>query len=290
MVECPRIPVAYPDAAVPLAANRAVSGRVSKVHRHTDADWEICYVGTGEAEYQVGDGRRHMQAGDILIVRPDDPHGCLTWRGERYTVMFRETLLGAMPFVAKGTGSALSVDGFRLPVSFAILHPRRPTMTYLFDRLQQESFGNDATKCAMCSSLLAQFLLELRRSARNAAEPGEEPVSPVARRTVQRLCEEVRAALDEFWTLDDLVKRSGYSATQLSVLFNRVIGLSPCQWLSRERVQRACELLAESEKNATQIAQEVGFGSRSQFHRAFRRLVGTTPIRYQAIVRHEEKA
>jgi AraC-like DNA-binding protein len=86
----------------------------------------------------------------------------------------------------------------------------------------------------------------------------------------------------------EFVKRSGYSATQLCLLFDRVTGLSPCHWLSQERVRRARELLAQSEKSATEIAVEVGFGSRSQFYRTFHKAMRTGPSRYRAIVRHQQ--
>ncbi|NOZ20625.1 MAG: AraC family transcriptional regulator [Planctomycetes bacterium] len=289
MVPCPGVPVAYPDADVPIAANRSLPGRPTKRHRHTDADWEIGYVDKGEADYHVAGRPFHLAAGDVVIIRPDDCHECLAWSGERHTVMFRETLLGAMPVRVRCSKKGIAVGGTQFPVTFSISRSQRPTMVYVFERIQQEAFGKDATKRAMCTALLAQLLLDLARSAKTAGEREPEVVSPVARETIEDLCNEVRQSLDELWTLDELVRRSGYSATQLTVLFNHVTGMSPCHWLSQERVQQACELLAQTDMNATQVACEVGFGSRSQFHRAFREFVGTTPIRYQSIVRHEEK-
>ena len=289
MKKCPGIPVAYPDPDVPIAANRSLPGRPTKRHRHTDADWEICYLERGEADYCVGDRPLRLAAGDVVIIRPHDCHECLSWTGERHTVMFRETLLDAMPIRVRCTRKGIAVEGTPFPATFSVARPQRPAMAYVFDRIHQEIFAKDDTKLAMSTALLAQLLLELARSAKTAGEHEPEAVSPVARETIEGLCDEVRGSLDELWTLDELVRRSGYSATQLTVLFNHVTGMSPCHWLSQERVQRACELLAQTEMNAGQVGCEVGFGSRSQFHRAFRELVGTTPIRYQSIVRHEER-
>lgn len=289
MTKCPGIPVAYPDPDVPIAANRSLPGRATKRHHHTDADWEIGYVDKGEAEYHVAGRPFRLAAGDVVIIRPDDCHECSAWSGERHTVMFRETLLDAMPVRVRCSRRAIAVGGTQFPATFSVARSQRPAMVYVFDRLHQEIFAKDDTKLAMCTALLAQLLLELARSAKAAGEREPEAVSPLARATIERLCDEVRGSLDELWTLDELVRRSGYSATQLTVLFNHVTGMSPCHWLSQERVQRACELLAQTDMNAAQVAGEVGFGSRSQFHRAFHQFVGTTPIRYQSIVRHEEK-
>jgi AraC-like DNA-binding protein len=139
----------------------------------------------------------------------------------------------------------------------------------------------------MCASLLGELLLELARIVKDLEGAGEHPIDPTARALVEGTCADVRTQLDYPWTLSELSRRSGYSPTQLTVLFRTVTGVSPCRWLARERVERACELLTQSDQSVTQIAVEVGFGSRSQFHRVFRRLVGATPDRYRAIVGHE---
>ena len=97
----------------------------------------------------------------------------------------------------------------------------------------------------------------------------------------------VQADMANPWTLAELVKRSGYSSTQLGVLFRRATGLSPCQWVSQERIHRACHLLAHSDDTALQVGVDVGFGTRSQFHRVFRKITGTTPERYRSAVHHE---
>lgn len=84
-----------------------------------------------------------------------------------------------------------------------------------------------------------------------------------------------------------MAEHSGYSQTQFTVIFKHVTSMTPCQWLLRERVRGACELLIHTNKSVWQILLDMGFGSRSQFHRAFRHVTKTTPARYRAITRHE---
>ena len=49
-------------------------------------------------------------------------------------------------------------------------------------------------------------------------------------------------------------------------------------------------MLSATDKSAMEIAVALGFGNRSHFHRAFHEVVGTSPGRYRALVRHEEQA
>lgn len=141
----------------------------------------------------------------------------------------------------------------------------------------------------MCALLLGALLLELARNVEETGSGTRKYVGPVARQTIEDLCAEVCASLDYAWTLDELIERSGYHATQLSNLFHVVTGMSPWRWLTEQRVGRARELLEHSERTVDAIALDVGFGSRSQFHRAFRQVTGITPARYRVIMRHEQQ-
>ena len=175
----------------------------------------------------------------------------------------------------------------RIPTRTCIVPRRRTAVEYLLERLQQESFGGQKAKPFMCAALLAQLLLEVMRSEEERDAVVIAPADREAKGIVERMCTAVRAELDKSWSLAEMVKRSGYSSTQLSVFFRRATGQSPCQWLSQERVHRACHLLAHTDETVVQIATDVGFGTRSQFYRVFRKITGTTPERYRSALRHE---
>jgi AraC-like DNA-binding protein len=255
---------------------------------HTDEDWELCYIASGTADYRLKADEFQLQAGDLLVIGPDDPHVCLGWRGERFVAIFRRSMLRKTNLAVRcGRSVGLEVAGVRIPSRTQVVPWRRTAVEYLLDRLQEESFGGQRAKHSMCAALLAQLLLELARSESERCDASAAPPDSSARRMVERLAAIVQADLANRWTLAELVKRSGYSSTQLCVLFRRATGLSPCQWISQERVHRTCQLLAHTDKTAMQIASEVGFGTRSQFHRVFRQFTGTTPERYRSALRHE---
>jgi AraC-like DNA-binding protein/quercetin dioxygenase-like cupin family protein len=285
---CKRTPILFPDPAVPVVAYTRSIGPVGRFHAHTDEDWELCYIASGTADYRVGTDEFQLQAGDLLVIGPDDPHVCLGWHGERVVAIFRRSLLRKTNLAVRcGRTLGLEVAGVRIPSRTQVVPWRRTAVEYLLDRLQEESFGGQRAKHSMCVALLAQLLLELARSENERSETSSAVPDTSARRMVERLAAIVQVDLANRWTLAELVKRSGYSSTQLSVLFHRATGLSPCQWISQERVHRACQLLAHTDKTAMQIASEVGFGTRSQFHRVFRQVTGTTPERYRSALRHE---
>jgi AraC family transcriptional activator FtrA len=91
----------------------------------------------------------------------------------------------------------------------------------------------------------------------------------------------MRAHLSMPHTLDSLARRSAMSPRTLQREFRAATGLAPYQWLTRERVARARELLESSALPPARIAQMVGLRSEEALRHHFRRQVGTAPARYR---------
>jgi AraC family transcriptional regulator len=64
--------------------------------------------------------------------------------------------------------------------------------------------------------------------------------------------------------------------------FKQSTGLSPHQYVMRERIRRAQLFLAEHRLSRVEIASALGFSDQSHFTRTFRTLVGVTPSQYSA--------
>jgi transcriptional regulator GlxA family with amidase domain len=63
--------------------------------------------------------------------------------------------------------------------------------------------------------------------------------------------------------------------------FRATFGESPHRYLQRRRVERAMELLRETDRSVTEICFNVGFGSLGTFSRTFRAIVGESPSSYR---------
>ena len=291
MSNVPCFPCCYADNEAPTFVESYETTALApplEYHSHADADWEIQWVYGGRSSVNV-DGRSYpLGAGEILIIDPSEPHGCESSLGRRRVVTFRETALRWLPFEARpAKRSGLRIEGRHLPPRLAMPSHARPALDRLIVNLERESWSCESLGPAMCGVLLAQLLLVLARTAEEAASE-EIAVSPAALRTVEQFCSELRDNLDYPWTLPEMVRRSGYSAPQLSRLFGQVTSLSPCRWLREERVRSARGLLVETDKKMAEIAVEVGFDSRFQFHRVFREVVGVSPNEYRELMRPNE--
>jgi len=73
----------------------------------------------------------------------------------------------------------------------------------------------------------------------------------------------------------------GMSYFHFSRSFKQSIGLSPINYITRQRIERAKRLLAERDLPISEIALRTGFSSQSHFTTSFRRLVGITPSSFR---------
>jgi AraC-like DNA-binding protein len=72
------------------------------------------------------------------------------------------------------------------------------------------------------------------------------------------------------------------SQAHFSRQFRATFGEPPHRYLQRRRVERAMELLRETECPVTEICLKVGFNSLGTFSRTFRAIVGEPPSAYRA--------
>jgi AraC family transcriptional activator FtrA len=83
-------------------------------------------------------------------------------------------------------------------------------------------------------------------------------------------------------TLRALAERAAMSPRTLQRQFHDATGMAPYEWLVRERVAVAREMLeAQTPLPIGRIAELAGFGSEESMRRHFRRIVLTSPTAYR---------
>ncbi len=93
----------------------------------------------------------------------------------------------------------------------------------------------------------------------------------------------------EPWTVAALARSAGMSRSAFAARFKAVLGLSPLAYLTRWRMQRAAELLADRAATTAAIASAVGYVTHSAFVKAFKRHTGDTPGAYRRRSRGPEQ-
>lgn len=82
-------------------------------------------------------------------------------------------------------------------------------------------------------------------------------------------------------SLKEAANRVGFTSNYFSNLFHSEVGQSFMSYTTGVRISYAKRLLEETDLSVLEVALECGFGSVSQFHRAFKTFTDTTPKKYR---------
>lgn len=78
-------------------------------------------------------------------------------------------------------------------------------------------------------------------------------------------------------SLEALAAQAGITPSHFCRVFRKATGLSPHQYVMKTRLDRAQQMLVQSDMPLATIAESLGFTSQSHFTRAFRQFAGETP-------------
>lgn len=232
---------------------------------------EISFLERGEQTYVIDGEEYHMRGGDVFVTQPNEAHGTGAYpegKGVMFWMLVRlaepiDTLLDLPAKEGRGLIEKLRM----LPRQFRGHRSLRETLYRLF-----EVHGRDAGTLQVLNvrNLLIRYLLDVVHSA-EYEDQGQ--ISP-------EICEVmryVRENLDRNFMLDDLADRVGLSVSRFKARFKEEVGVPPADYVSRQKVAKAMDLLRKTGMPVTQIATSLGYSSSQYFATAFRRYTGKTP-------------
>jgi AraC family transcriptional regulator len=127
-----------------------------------------------------------------------------------------------------------------------------------------------------------EILAELCRLGGAPFAPSRGGLAPWAER---RCLELMHARLSEDISLDELAAEARLSPFHFARMFKQSVGVPPRVYLTRLRVEKACELLEMTDLPITEIALEVGYSSSQVLARVFLKHRRMSPSDYRRAVR-----
>lgn len=250
---------------------------VNKPHSHGYFQLLMILDGTGQVEL---DGRVYTgDKGDIFLIPPEAIHAVYGRSGGN-------SLLKLMDIKFNVTEPSLYEDlrkmetGARLENMDWALHD--------FHRMVQESAGKQKYYYDMANAILYQLLVRLIRQCCYSETRYEEEISPVPPTVSQYkgvnikcLMEYIESNYANIVTLNHLSAQANINKTTLIEIFRTLYGMTPIRYLNRLRLQKAKELLVNTDVGIGEVAELVGFQSIHYFSRYFKEKENCSPTEYR---------
>jgi AraC family transcriptional activator FtrA len=134
---------------------------------------------------------------------------------------------------------------------------------------------------ARVGNMVAQRLVVAPHREGGQAQFLPRPMAHDEQGRLSRLMDWLRSHPAEPHTVASMAERAAMSPRTLQRQFQDTTGMGPVEWLVRERVAIAKDLLESPEIALAQVAEQAGFGSEESLRHHFRRIASTTPGAYR---------
>ena len=240
----------------------------SSAHFHDFFEIELVANGTGT---QILNGEEYtLKRGSIYLLSPRDFHrvkadGSMTI----FNLMFDETIL---------RDELISdVSNLEERCCFSLSEDETKRMETIFSLLTENVRSEDEYSVKASGSLIEYMILHLLRIAKEQGKNAE-----TARRSkISRALNYIYSHLSESPSLLKVSEACGYSANYFSRLWREETGKGFSQFINSLKITRAKTLLSDGNRSISEITQLCGYSSKSNFYRAFRSEVGTSPLEYK---------
>jgi AraC-like DNA-binding protein len=254
-------------------------GHTEMPSTHFHENFEIYYLLGGERVYFIQDHVFIARKGDMVVINPNDVHRTTSSKSvpefERILINFTWEFI--QPVLPPGCFSLLPFHSSTL-MRFNLKEQAH------IERIIQEMLKECQEKPdyyqASIQALLLQLLIRIRRTANEGGREAETPLHPMHQKVSEIAVFLSRNFQDEI-TLDQIAKQFYISPSYLSRVFKKITGFHLREYLQILRIREAQRLLKETEGKVTDIATLVGFEQIAHFNKTFKKLTGTSPLKYR---------
>lgn len=188
------------------------------------------------------------------------------------------------------TGTVFQFEGHFAPLVFqsmpAVIHipgqlDQAAVLRWSLDRFVTEWQGEQAGRALMLGQLATVILLQTLRIYPSTQGAQHSWMTALSHPRLGKALQAIHRDYGKRLTLESLAAIGGMSRAGFASSFRQWVGVAPIDYLTRWRMQMACDLLQQGRQGVATIADQVGYDSESAFSAAFKKTLGVRPGFYQ---------
>ena len=247
------------------------------------AYYEMLYVLSGSAAITVRSRDYECGAGSLIFLNPFDEHASrpLELPYKRYYLLMPVTQLKAF----HNDVLLLSVfrfhgNQFPYAVQVGDLKSRFDNYFSMLMDVQQEGGSFSDTRMEALMTLILTDIHNMRPDL-------FIPTNQLSFLPIQDIMNDLDSSFCEPFSLQNLANKYHVSAGCLSSHFRKAVGISPMQYVTQSRLQRARLLLLNTELSIAAVSEQCGYPDVSNFVRRFHLQFQQTPLQFRQ--KHRER-
>lgn len=227
-------------------------------------DYYLIYVRKGNIYVNEPKLERPLEAGDVVIFHPDRHFNYFKPKGielEYYWVHFT------------GYGAAEYLSQCQLATDRILTPGFNNDICEGFHDLFRVFLSKGRFFDVESANKLSNILLEIAKSA------SQDPENFHDSKKINNSLVYIHNNISKALKVSDLAEYEHMSASHYRAVFRQVMGVSPKEYIILYKLNRACELLRQTDCTVKQVCFAVGFNDSQYFSRIFKKYLGVTPQR-----------
>ncbi len=271
---------------------------------HRSGGWTFLLMRDGAASLDSATLSRPVKAGDALVLagtaaatlHPVRPAAFFTYHSAVHPVSSAGFSCSCFRFFPDRLHEILNLSERHLlktverQLGGVMYHPAACKFAHCFQAIaKRQETSVDLAHRSQLLQLVSSWLTE-STVASNGAETGEDMEDPLDMCTEARVAGVLRHMPHEqiqALSIDEVAQRCGCSRRHLNRVVNKHFGCSIVQLKLEVRLERATELLRNSNSKIIDVAMECGFNHLGAFSTKFRAKYGTTPAHWRGLATHD---
>ncbi|MDX1365602.1 AraC family transcriptional regulator [Arenibacter latericius] len=262
---------------LPLASN-------ARIHSHKN--FELNFITSGSGRRIVGDNISGFEKGDLVLLGPNLPH---CWE-------VLDVEKGRDPFciVTHFSEDIINSDFFKMPELEQVVDLLKQSNTGLRFKLEDDSYIRSIlekmtllTGLEYYIQLLSIFNYLIQEEDReNLSNPNSNtPIFSKNLDKINKVYEYVFQNIQDGVKLEEAASVLNMAPSSFCRYFKKKTSLTFMEYVKSVRVGIAAKLLAETDKQITQICFESGYNNLANFNHYFKFIMGKTPSEYRKTFR-----
>ena len=234
------------------------------------------FVSSGKGTLRLDGRETAISAGDVYTYGPGIPHRIVADAEDPFTKYF-------VDFVGRDAASLLRESDL-VPGSVRHINASLDIQR-IMDELIRDASQSSGTSLALCDTLL-KYLLQKIAFLPSTTEHGH-PAQAYS--TYRRCREHTEQHYLRLHSLTDIAKETFVDKTYMCRLFQLYDRQTPYQFLIRLKMNKAAELLEDTDKQIKQVAHALGYTDPFHFSRTFKSIFGMSPKAFRRLRTREKK-
>lgn len=213
--------------------------------------------------------RYYFQGGDIIFC-PADVGKSLAWEQRNSCI-----LLALEPrLVEQVAYESMNAEHIEFTPQFKLIDPLIQHLAYALKSELESGCLSGRLYGESAAVMLAVHLLKINSPSR---QPIQEYKGGLPMHKLVQVIEYIDEYLDQNIGLSELAQVVNMSQYHFARLFKQAVGITPHQYLIRQRVERAKRLLRQRDLSIADVALRCGFANQGHLGYHFKRLLNATP-------------